>query len=207
MEQVFRPEDAILKEVRERGEKKGLPLIQVGKMDGLHLEVLTRAFGVKKAVEIGTLGGYSAISIARGMGPSGKLYTFELSPLHAQTAHESFERAGVSQQIEVIVGPASENLDKIKEKGPFDLVFLDADKTGYVSYLKWAAENLRIGGAVLADNTFAWGMIADDQFETDEDRLAAVALREFNLAMAQGGRFRSTLLPTGEGLTLGVKIK
>ncbi len=204
---VFQPEDSILKEARERSERRGLPTIQVGKVDGLHLEVLTRAIGAKKAVEIGTLGGYSGICITRGLGPEGKLFTFELEQTHAETARESFKRAGLSDQIEIFVGPALENLNKITKNGPFDLVFIDADKVSYPLYLKWAADHLREGGVVLADNTFAWGMIADETFESAEDEAAVKALREFNLVVAQGGRFRSTLLPTGEGLTFAVKIR
>jgi caffeoyl-CoA O-methyltransferase len=207
VESVFQPEDAILKEARERADKMGLPSIQVGKVDRLHLEVITAAIGAKKAVEIGTLGGYSGSSIVRGMGPTGKLYTFELEQSHADVALETFRRGGVAEQIEILVGPASENLDKITQYGPFDLVFIDADKTSYPLYLKWAAENLRVGGTVLGDNTFAWGMIADEKFESAEDKASVMALREFNQTVAQGGRFRATILPTGEGLTFAVKIK
>lgn len=206
VEEVFQPEDAILRVARERAEKNGLPTIQVGKMDGLHLEVLTRASGATKAVEIGTLGGYSGICIARGLPAHGKLYTFELMPENAAVATENFKSAGVSDKVEVFVGPALENLNKIVSIGPFDLVFIDADKVSYPLYMKWAAENLKIGGMLLADNTFAWGSIADDHFERPEDEQAVKALRESNLFAAQGGQFRSTLLPTGEGLTLGVKL-
>ena len=204
---VFQPEDSVLKESRERAEKRGLPIIQVGKMDGLHLEILTRSTGAKKAVEIGTLGGYSGICIARGLGPEGKLYTFELEQSHAEVARENFRKAELSNQIEIIVGPALDNLNKINKNGPFDLVFIDADKVSYPQYLKWAADHLRIGGLVIADNTFGWGMIADDKIESAEDEASVKALREFNLVVAQGGRFRSTLLPTGEGMTLAVKIR
>ena len=207
VEEIFRPEDPILREARERSEKKGIPLIQIGKMDGLHLEILTRDSGAKKAVEIGTLGGYSGICIARGIGPEGKLYTFELEPSHAEVARENFQKAGVSDKIEILVGPALENLNKITHHGPFDLVFIDADKVNYPAYLQWAADHLRVGGMVLGDNTFAWGMIAEDKFETLDDEKTVKALRDFNLTVAQKGRFRATILPTGEGLTLGVKIK
>jgi caffeoyl-CoA O-methyltransferase len=203
---VFSPEDPILKEVRERAERKGLPPIHVGKMDGLHLEVLTRTAGTKKAVEIGTLGGYSGICIARGMGQEGKLFTFELEQTNADVARESFKKAEVSNQIEIFVGPAIDNLNKICKEGPFDLIFIDADKVSYPLYLQWASENLRVGGIVVADNTFAWGLIANDRFENPEDEAAVKGLREFNLTAAKGGRFRSTLLPTGEGLTLAVKV-
>jgi caffeoyl-CoA O-methyltransferase len=198
---VFRPEDAALKEARERSAKAGLPDIQVGAMDALHLEVLARAIGARKAVEIGTLGGYSGISLARGLGRGGRLHTFELEPRHAELARENFRRAGVLELVKIHVGPALERLPDCEEDAPFDLVFIDADKAGYPAYLAWAAHHLRVGGVVLGDNAFAFGDIADGRGAD------ATAMREFNEELARGGRFRSTLLPTGEGLALGVKLK
>ncbi|MGZ3687319.1 MAG: O-methyltransferase [Bdellovibrionota bacterium] len=206
--ETFHPEDAVLAEIRERSTSRGLPEIQVGTMDALHLEVLTRLAGARKVVEIGTLGGYSGVAILRGMGPQGKLWTFEYEPKHAEVARETFAKAGFSGQVELHVGAASENLSKIEKDGPFDLVFVDADKVSYPAYLEWAAQNLRVGGAVLGDNTFAWGMIADERFETSEDEAAVRALRKFNeQAASVRGRFRTTILPTGEGLTVAVKTR
>jgi caffeoyl-CoA O-methyltransferase len=204
---VFKPEDAILAEIRKRAEATGIPPIHVGQMDGLHLEVLVRASGARKAVEIGTLAGYSAVCIARGMGAEGKLHTFEFEPKHADVARESLKRAGVERQVEIHVGAAVAELPKINHLGPFDLVFVDADKVSYPQYLAWAAEHLRVGGLLIGDNTFAWGMIADEKFDNSEDEANARALQAFNRAAAQGGRFRATILPTGEGLTLAVKIR
>ena len=201
LNRVFQPEDDVLKEIRERSLREGLPEIQVGGMDSLHLEVLTRAAGVRKAVEIGSLGGYSGTAIARGLAKGGRLHTFELDPHHAEVARESFRKAGVLDRVELHVGPALENLPGIAGEGPFDLVFIDADKKRYPEYLAWAAEHLRVGGLVLGDNAFAFGEIADGRSE------GAEALRRFNQELAQGGRFRATLLPTGEGLSLGVKIR
>jgi caffeoyl-CoA O-methyltransferase len=207
LEATFHPEDETLRQVVESSKKAGLPEIQVGDMDGLHLEVLARAIGAKKIVEIGTLGGYSGVHLARALPKDGKLYTFEMSPAHAEVARKSFELAGASSKVEILVGPALANLSKITQHGPFDLVFIDADKVSYPKYLEWAAENLRVGGAVLGDNTFAWGMIADEKFEDASDEAAVRALREFNDRVANSGRFKGTILPTGEGLTLGVKIR
>jgi caffeoyl-CoA O-methyltransferase len=207
VDELFKPEDETLAEIRGRAEAAGLPAIHVGRMDGLHLEVLTRAFGARKAVEVGTLAGYSGVCLLRGMGAQGKLYTFEYEAKHAEIARETFKKSGVSQQVELFVGPATENLPQIDQHGPFDLVFIDADKVNYPKYLRWAAENLRVGGVVLGDNTFAWGMIADDKFESQEDEASARALQEFNREAAVGGRFRATILPTGEGLTVAVKIR
>jgi caffeoyl-CoA O-methyltransferase len=201
LNRVFKPEDAALKETRERSLKAGLPEIQVGSMDALHLEVLTRAVGARKAVEIGALGGYSGTAIARGLGKGGRLHTFELESKHAEVARESFRKAGVLDRIEIHVGPALERLPDCEGDAPFDLVFIDADKERYPAYLAWAAHHLRVGGVVLGDNAFAFGEIADGR------GAGAVALREFNEELAQGGRFRATMIPTGEGLAMGVKLK
>ena len=207
LDQTFVPEDSLLLEIRERAHARGLPPIHVGAMDGLHLEILTRIAGATKAVEIGTLAGYSAICICRGMGPKGILYTFDADRKHIEVAKESFEKAGVASQVKTFVGPASQNLPEIVSEGPFDLVFIDADKVGYPDYLHWAAENLKIGGLLIGDNTLAFGMLADETFESSEDEQTARALQRFNREAAQGGRFRATMIPTGEGLTLAVKIK
>jgi caffeoyl-CoA O-methyltransferase len=207
VQKVFNPEDSLLADVRERAEKAAIPSIHVGKMDGLHLEVLTRASGALKAVEIGTLAGYSGVCLLRGMGPKGKLFTFEYESRHAEVARETFHKAGVDKQVEIFVGEAVRELPKINALGPFDLVFIDADKISYPKYLQWAAENLRVGGLLIGDNTFAWGMIADDEFDNSEDEASARALRAFNQEAAQGGRFRATILPTGEGLTVAVKLR
>jgi caffeoyl-CoA O-methyltransferase len=201
LDRVFQPEDAVLKETRERSLREKLPEIQLGSMDALHLEVLTRAVGARKAVEIGTLGGYSGTAIARGLAPGGRLHTFELEPRHAEVARESFRRAGLLDRVTIHIGRAMERLPDVVNEAPFDLVFIDADKESYPAYLAWAARHLRVGGVVLGDNSFAFGEIVDGR------GAEAVAMREFNQELAHGGRFRATLLPTGEGLTLGVKIK
>jgi caffeoyl-CoA O-methyltransferase len=206
VDNVFQPEDKLLARIRDRAAAAGLPAIHVGRMDGLHLEVLIRAAGARKVVEIGTLAGYSAVCIARGMGSQGKLYTFEFEPKHAEVARRTFEEAGISAQVEVRVGPAVEKLKEIEKHGPFDAVFVDADKVSYPAYLAWATKHLREGGLLIGDNTFAWGMIADQRFDDAEDEAAAKALREFNHQAARGGFFRATLLPTGEGLTVAVKV-
>ncbi|HEX4924903.1 MAG TPA: O-methyltransferase [Bdellovibrionales bacterium] len=203
--ETFRPLDSKLNAILENSSKAGLPAIQVGPMDGLHLEVLTRAFGARSAVEIGTLGGFSGACIARGLKAGGKLYTFDVNEKNALVAQKAFETAGLSDRVEILVGPALENLPKIERHGPFDLVFIDADKQNYTNYFRWAAKHLRIGGAVLADNTFAFGFIADDTKAGDE-KPSVQALREFNKTVATDKRFRATILPTGEGLTLAVKI-
>jgi len=202
---TFEPEDEVLAEIRIRSLREGLPAIAVGPMDGLHLEVLARAVGAKRAVEIGTLGGYSGVCLARGVGPDGLLHTFELEPRHAEVARQAFARAGVDGWVHLHVGPAEDMLAQVEKDGPFDLVFIDADKGGYPSYLAWAEEHLRVGGIVLADNAFAFGQIHRAGAAARDPEVKS--LRLFAERLASGGRFRSTLIPTGEGLALGVKVR
>ena len=202
-ESLFAPEDAVLAEIRARSLAAGLPAIAVGRMDGLHLEVIARATGARRAVEVGTLGGYSGTCILRGMPPDGTLDTFELADKNAAVARESFGKAGVAARVRIHVGPAAEKLRDIEARGPFDLVFIDADKTGYPTYLAWAEEHLRVGGVVLLDNAFGWGGVADPANSDDSVR----ALRAANERLATGGRFRATMIPTAEGLAMGVKVR
>jgi caffeoyl-CoA O-methyltransferase len=204
---TFAPEDELLRDVRARQAAAGLPEIQVAPLDALHLEVLARACGAKRAVEIGTLGGYSGVALLRGMGEGATLETFELQPRHAEVARETFRRAGFERQVQVHVGPALERLPDIEARAPFDLVFVDADKTGYPAYTRWAAEHLRAGGVVILDNAFLFGEVIAEPGGLPADRAAAVrAMRETHELLASSGRFRSTMLPTGEGLAFGVKL-
>jgi caffeoyl-CoA O-methyltransferase len=198
---TFAPEDDLLRDVRGRQQEAGLPDIQVGMLDGLHLEVLARAFGAKKIVEIGTLGGYSGTCLLRGAGDGAHLHTFELDPKHAAVARETFAKAGFGSRAVVHVGAALDELPSIEGDGPFDLVFIDADKTSYPAYLDWAGANLRVGGAVLGDNAFLFGRVIESPETAD-----VKAMRAFHEGLVKG-RFRSTMLPTGEGLALGVKIR
>lgn len=205
-ESVYQPEDPILREIRERSDAAGLPPVQVGRFDGLHLEVIARACGARRAVEIGTLGGYSGVCLLRGLGEGGHLHTFELDARRADLARASFALAGFADRVTVHVGPAAERLPLVEAEGPFDLVFVDADKTSYPGYLAWAEEHLRVGGVLLADNTFGFGQV-HRELSAGESADAMAALREFSRRLASGGRFRATMLPTAEGLSFGVKVR
>ncbi len=199
--------DAQLEEVLAHCEKSGLPSIAVCPSDGRHLEVIAAASHARRAVEIGTLGGYSGICLLRGMGRTGKLHSFEMDPHHAQVAIENFERCGYKEQAEVHIGPALENLDSIKSQGPFDLVFIDADKLNYPNYLKWAIDNLKVGGMIIGDNTFAFGNIQKNSVADEALQAQVTALRQFNRELSQSNRFATTILPTGEGMTIAVKTR
>ena len=200
---VYAPEDAVLAEIRARSAAAGLPDIQVAALDALHLEVLARAAGARRAVEVGTLGGYSGVALLRGMAPDGELDTIEISERHAEVARESFRRAGVAARARIHVGAAADILPQVARRGPFDLVFIDADKEGYPAYLDWAATNLRPGGMVLLDNAFLFGSLADAPSGDRSDQIRA--MQSVHETLARSGKFRATVLPTGEGLAFGVR--
>jgi caffeoyl-CoA O-methyltransferase len=201
---IYAPEDEVLAEIRARSAAAGLPDIQVAALDARHLEVLTRAAGAKRAVEIGALGGYSGVAILRGLGADGELDSIDVEPRHAEVARESFRRAGFASRARVHVGPAQEILPQLAARGPYDLVFIDADKEGYPRYLDWAADNLRPGGIVVLDNAFLFGHVHEPPAG---ERAASIrAMQAVHQTLAQSGRFRATPLPTGEGLAMGVKL-
>jgi caffeoyl-CoA O-methyltransferase len=204
---VFSPRDKFLEEIVTKNHSQALPPIEVNPMDGLHLQTLIAATGAKKVIEIGTLGGVSAIHIARTLPENGHLHTLEFHPRHARAAQENLRLAGVHEKVTVHVGRAQDILPTLEKQGPFDFVFIDADKESYPAYAKWCAKHLRLGGTLLADNTFAWGLVLQEKIENPDHARAAQGIREFNMFMAQSGHFASTLLPTGEGLTLGVRCR
>jgi caffeoyl-CoA O-methyltransferase len=201
---AYSPEDDVLHEIRERSARAGLPDIQIAALDARHLEVLTRVAGARRAVEIGTLGGYSGVAILRGMPADGVLDTFEIDPVHAQIAKDSFLRAGFDDRARIHVGPALKLLAEVEAAGPFDLCFIDADKVNYPAYLDWAARHLRSGGVVIGDNAFLFGKVGDDPVDSPSPELRA--MRGFHDRLARGGEFRGTVLPTGEGLAVAVKL-
>src|SRR5207237_4290363 len=154
-EEVFRPEDTVLREIRERSVREELPPIAVGRFDGLHLEVRARACGALKSVEIGTLGGYSGVCLLRGMGVHGVLHTFEYSEKHARVASESFHKAGVGARAHIHVGPALTSLPEIEAEAPSALFSIAADRVSYPANLVWAGGHLPEAGGVLAASAFA----------------------------------------------------
>jgi caffeoyl-CoA O-methyltransferase len=202
--QSYQPEDEVLREIRERARAAGLPEIQVAALDARHLEILVRITGVKRAVEIGTLAGYSAVSIVRGLLPGGLLTSIEFDPHHADVAAETFRRAGCSDRVRLLRGPALEILPTLSGEGPFDFCFIDADKESYDKYLDWASRHLRPGGVVVGDNAFLFGDLKEPL--GPKSSAAARAMHAFHRRLATSGEFRATVLPTGEGMAIGVKL-
>ncbi len=196
---LFADEDEALQAARSAPEKNDMPQISIRPQEGALLRWLVRSVNASKAVEIGALAGYSGIWLARGLAPGGKLITVEVSAKHAEVARSSFEAAGLGDTIEVRQGDANDLLNKLSAEGPFDFVFIDADKEGYPAYLNWAAENLRSGGMVAAHNAYRGGRVVDPP---DED---ARNMRAFLEQLAADTRFDGLILTMGDGMAVGVK--
>lgn len=195
-----------LQVVLQLAKKRGTPPLQVIPTDGRTIEVLARTLQPMKIVEIGTLCGYSAVFLANALLPGGKLYTCEQSQHHIQVAREAFQQLQLEDKIDIIEGKALDTLPKLSEKGPFDLIFIDADKLNYPAYFDWAIANLRSGGMLLADNTFVFGHIAAESLpQQGELKNIVAAMREFNQKCVSDDRLVTTFLPTGEGLMVAVK--
>jgi predicted O-methyltransferase YrrM len=196
---TFASEDETLAQIRRSIAERGLPPIMISPEEAAFLHFLVVATGARRAVEVGTLGGYSGTWIARGLGSAGKLFTLEVDPGHAKVARENFRAAGLVDRVEVLEGNAEAVLPSLSDEGPFDFVFIDADKKGYPHYLDWTLANLRTGGVVAAHNAFARGRIAQ---KTDDEAVAA--LQQFNLQLAEDPRLVSTIFPAGDGVAVAV---
>ncbi|MEO6595280.1 MAG: O-methyltransferase [Planctomycetota bacterium] len=191
------PEDPLLRDLRLAAAKAGLPEIHIAPEQAAFLQILLRAANARTIVEVGTLGGYSAIAMARGIPADGRVLTHEIDAHHAAFAREWIARSDQSTKIEVRLGNAADTLATLAP-GSADAMFLDADKTGYVTYLQHALRILRPGGILLADNVLAGGDVARGKSETP------VAIRAF-LDAAHAAKLRSVIVPLGDGCYFGVK--
>ena len=151
-------DDPVLTAALEASDAAGLPRIAVSAQQGKFLSLLAGAIKARSVLEIGTLGGFSTIWLARGVGPDGRVLTLEYEPKHAEVARANIDRAGVGDRVEVLVGPALETLPTVTE-GPFDLVFIDADKQNNAGYVEWALRLTHPGSVIVVDNVIREGAI------------------------------------------------
>jgi caffeoyl-CoA O-methyltransferase len=193
---IHHPPDPALERAFEAPARHGMPEIQLGPAEGRLLELLVRLVNAKKVVEIGTLAGYSALWIARALPPGGRLWTIEADARHAAVAAEIIAEAGLGDRVTLVEGDAAELLPKLRDSGPFCAVFLDADKGRYDLYGRWATDNLRPGGLLIADNAYLFGRLLSDGEE-------ARRMRRFHEEMAR--HYRSVCIPTPDGLAVGIR--
>jgi predicted O-methyltransferase YrrM len=192
--ELFVPADSALEAAVEASAKAGLPEIQVSPSQGKLLMLLARIQGARSILEIGTLGGYSAIWLARALPPDGRLITLEADPLHAEVARANIARAGLAGLVELRVGKALETLPQLAAEGcgPFDLVFIDADKVNYPHYFTWSLKLTRPGSVIIADNVVRKGAILDAA-STDP---SIQGMRRFNEMLAAEPRVSATEIQT-----------
>ncbi len=204
--QAFSKEDARHQYLLDQMQANNLPAIQISATEGKLLQFLIHSCGAKKAVEIGTLGGYSALWIADALPDTGKLYTMEYDPKTATGTQQALQKIGLSDKVSIVVGDANETLKTIEPFGPFDFCFIDADKISYPNYLLWAERNLRPGGIVAADNAYLFGQVHLNPDTAGDDAPAIAAMQTFIKILTDPSRFSmSAMIPTGEGLAVGIK--
>ena len=202
VEGLFAPPDPVLDGVLRRSHEAGLPEIHVSPSSGKLLQLLVGISRARRILEIGTLGGYSTIHLARALPEDGCLISLELDERHAEVARGNIARAGLAEKVEVRVGDARRLLAAMADEPvePFDLAFIDADKGGYPEYLEWAIRLSRPGSVILADNTIRSGAVLDPK-----DDLAR-ATSEFNEGLARDPRLEATILPVLRPRIDGVAI-
>jgi len=186
--------DDVLTATLAAAEAAGLPPIAVSANQGKFLQVLARARGARRILEIGTLGGYSTIWLARALPPDGKLVTLEFEPRHAAVARANFERAGLAGHIDLRLGKALDLLPQLEAEGagPFDFVFIDADKPPYTEYFAWALRLSRPGTLIVADNVIRGGRVLDP--DSPDENVPGV--RRLNALLADNPAVTATILQT-----------
>ena len=191
---LFVPADPALDGALEASDAAGLPSISVSANQGKLLMLFARMLYAKKILEIGTLGAYSTIWLARGLAEGGRLITLEYEPRHAEVAQANLARAGLAGRVEIRVGRANDSLPKLLEerKGPFDLIFIDADKEGYFEYLEWSLKLSRKGTVIIADNVVRNGAVTDP---SSADVMVR-GIQRFNQALAAEKRVSATEIQT-----------
>jgi len=188
------PADPILEATLAANAAAGLPSIDVSPTQGKWLHLLAKIKGVTRILEIGTLGGYSTIWLARALPPEGRLITLEFNPRHAAVAEQNIARASLSHLVEIRIGAAADSLAQLhtEDATPFDLIFIDADKPNNPTYLEWALKFSRIGTLIVVDNVIRDGKIADPT-STDP---AITGTRTMFEMLAANPRLQGTALQT-----------
>jgi predicted O-methyltransferase YrrM len=191
---LFIAPDFALEAALDSSKAAGLPTINVSAAQGKLLHLLARIQGARKILELGTLGGYSTIWLARALPPDGRLISLEIDPRRTEIARANIARAELANVVEIRQGPAIDSLQQLvtEGRGPFDLIFIDADKPGYAEYLKWCLKLSRPGTLMIADNVIRKGAVADPA--SDDENVQGI--RKFNEVLAAEKRVTTTVIQT-----------
>lgn len=199
---LYAREDEALLYAREEMARLGMPLIHIQPEEGRMLQFLLMTIKVRRVIEIGTLAGYSGLWIVRALPAEGILITLEHDESHAEVARRVFEQAGAGHQVDIRVGPALETLSLLASDGPFDALFIDADKPSYPAYLDWALDHIRSGGLIMAHNAFLRGEVIKRQ---DIYSPHLEGIRTFNRRLAEDDRLEGVILPVGDGIAAAIR--
>ena len=192
------PPDAIQRElIRETGRLGGISLMQIAPEQGAFMTLLVRALGARRAIEVGTFTGYSALCIARGLPDDGKLLCCDVSEEWTSVARRFWEKASVAHKIELVIAPAIETLRALPEGQAWDLAFIDADKPSYPLYYEEILRRLRPGGLILVDNVLWMGNVVNPDASDENTK----HIREFNDRVAADERVDTAMIPLGDGIT------
>jgi len=204
---LFSSEDNFLRELNAQAIAAGIPAISISPEQTGYLQVLLRSMQARRVLEIGSLAGYSAITMARALPADGRVVCCELMPEWCTFIEGKAQEAGLGNVIEVRRGPALATLQHLRDENvePFDVVFIDADKPNYVNYVEAAWLLLRVGGVIIGDNALAWGYVTEENTEFEPHNVNGI--RTFNDFMAHHSKLQSTLVPLGDGMTIGVKLE
>jgi caffeoyl-CoA O-methyltransferase len=196
-----RQDDVLARVQAETAAMGSISVMQIAPDQGAFMTLLCRAIGASEAIELGTFTGYSAICIARGLAPGGRLIACELSEEFAETAARNLEAAGVADRVEIRIGPAIDTVRAIPEREVFDLAFIDADKSGYPDYYDELLPRMRTGGLILVDNVLQGGDVVRD----DAEGASVTAIRRLNDTITADERVDSAMVAIADGLLLARK--
>jgi len=198
-------EPEILTQLRQETANHPMATMQIAPEQGQFMALLVQLMGAKKTLDIGVFTGYSALVVALALPPDGKIIACDLSEEYTAIARRYWEKAGVSDKIELRLAPAVESLNRLIAQGQaesFDFAFIDADKSNYINYYEQALQLVRPGGLIAIDNVFWSGRVADRNVEDNRTKI----IRELNQKIHQDKRVAISLVPIADGLTLALKI-
>ena len=204
LDQLFDPEDEVLLKICQATQKEGVERMQISRHEAKILQFLVQISKAKKVVEVGTLYGYSTLHIARALPEGGQVFTLDISLERQKQAQKILKNLLQADKIRWLNGPALNSLKNIEPEGPFDMIFIDADKIAYLDYLDWAKKHLKKGGLLTADNTFLFGAVYGESNRLPQAKTVKI-MKEFNRRLARDPFWKGALLPTSEGLTVAIK--
>ncbi len=206
LNETFPLQDPELLAIRGDLEAGQVGFMSISDHEGRLLQFLIRSFGAVKVVEFGTLYGYSSLCMAKVLPENGRIWTLEKDPRAHQVAGRHFASSSAGQKVVSLLGSGTALMREIEKEGPFDMIFIDADKAGYVDYLNWAEKNVKTGGLIVGDNTFLFGALWGQSRDRDMSEDKIKIMKEFNLRLADSSRYNSILIPTFEGMTVAQKL-